>query len=188
MTYYEVEGTPALFVDGKSVPDMSGDARFAKERFDKLCAAVEKALAVEPGPRLGLKVGRDGDRVAIRAQVEGLKAPGEKVRLRLALVEEEVRYTGLNRLRLHQHVVRDLPGGAEGLELKRKSSTQLLTVSLADVRKRIEEHLKQQAREQPFPSDERPLGLKGLKVVAFIQDDSTRQVLQSAQAGVPGPR
>jgi hypothetical protein len=184
--YYDLDGIPAVFVDGKVVPELGGAARFGRDRFDKLCAAVEKALGGEAGARLRLKVGRDGDRVSVQAQVEGLKSPGEKVRLRLALVEEEVRYIGFNRRRLHYHVVRDMPGGAEGFELRRKAATVLVGVSLADVRKRLEEHLRARAKEQPFATDERPLGLKRLKVIAFVQDDATRRVLQSAQADVPG--
>jgi hypothetical protein len=41
---------------------------------------------------------------------------------------------------------------------------------------------------RPFPGEDRPLDLKDLKVVAFLQDDESKTVLQAAQAELEPPK
>ena len=48
----------------------------------------------------------------------------------------------------------------------------------------MEKYLEDFAKETPFPSKHRPLELKKLLVVAFVQDDATRKVLQATQVEV----
>src|SRR5262249_53493204 len=111
--------------------------------------------------------------------------PGEKVRLRLALIEEEVNYKGGNKLAHHHYVVRALPGGAAGLALKAKTGKQSVTVDLDDLRKKLTSYLDEAAKDLgAFPSKDRPMELKKLRVVAFIQDDANKEILQAVQADV----
>jgi hypothetical protein len=118
--------------------------------------------------------------------VADLKSPGDKVRLRLALIEEEVRYPGGNGQRIHRHVVRAFPGGLDGLALKESSATQNVTLNLADLRKTLTEGLDEfEKKSRGFEFARRPMELKDLKVVALIQDDQTKTILQAAQARVP---
>ena len=58
-------------------------------------------------------------------------------------------------------------------------------MKLSELAKGLRNYLDASAKENPFPDDERPLALKRLKVVAFIQDDATKEVLQAVQADVP---
>jgi hypothetical protein len=39
--------------------------------------------------------------------------------------------------------------------------------------------------EGAFPHPERPLALKNLKLIAFVQNDATREVLHAVQVDVP---
>src|SRR5262249_25822055 len=111
--------------------------------------------------------------------------PAETLRLRLALVEAQVSYTAGNGLKVHHHVVRALPGGAEGLAIKEKSAKQTVRVDLEELRKELKKYLDDfAAKEAAFPNDQRPLELKDLRVIAFVQDDATRAVLQAVQAEV----
>jgi hypothetical protein len=59
-----------------------------------------------------------------------------------------------------------------------------VTVDLDALRKELTAYLDKYAAENPFPSRARPLALKKLSVVAFIQNDETGEVLQAAQAEV----
>ena len=102
----------------------------------------------------------------------------------LALVEEAVRYVGGNQLRFHHRVVRDLPGGAAGIALKAKTGKQQATVDLAKLRERLTEYLTEVGKKTPFPNESRPLDLKNLYVVAFVQNDENKEVLQSVQVKV----
>ena len=93
------------------------------------------------------------------------------------LVEELVRWPGSNGQRLHHHVVRGFPGGVKGTALKEATAKQDVIVDLAEVKKGLNDYL---AKEK-FDEDSRPLDLKNLKVVAFIQNDDSKEVLQTAQ-------
>jgi hypothetical protein len=180
--YKEIEGTPTAFVDGKVTRPLGGRLRQqGKDRFENLRKLIEKELEAAKGAKLKLTVKRDGDKLNLAAEVSDLKKAGDKVRLRFVLVEDVVRYAGSNGQRLHHHVVRAFPGGVEGQALTEKSATKTATVALGELRKSLEDYLKKQS----FPDDERPLRLENLKVVAFVQDDEDRSVLQAAQADVP---
>ena len=127
---------------------------------------------------------RKGEQVEIKADVSDLEETGDTVRLRLALVEDEVAYTGRNGISGYQNVVRSFPGGAGGTPLKTKTSTKTATVDVDALRKELTAYLDKFAAETPFLTKARPLDLKKLSVVAFIQNDETGEVLQAAQAEV----
>ncbi len=182
---YGVESTPTMLLDGKALKDIGGYRQHGKDRYETLRKALEKEVETAKGANLKLNVKRDGDKVKLEAQVSGLKKTGDKVRLRFVLVEDVVRYSGGNRQRLHHHVVRAFPGGVRGEALTGKSATKTATVSLADLRKGLQDYLTAANKKAPFPDDERPLRLEHLKAVAFVQDDEDKSVLQAAQAEVP---
>jgi hypothetical protein len=187
--YYDIEGTPTMFIDGKVTPQpMGGFRQHGKERYEALRKLIEKDLEAAKGGNLKLNVKRDGDQLSLEAQVSGLKKTGDKVRLRFVLVEDVVRYNGSNGQRLHHHVVRALPGGVKGAALTETSATKTVTVSLAELRKGLEDYLTAANKKQAFPDDDRPLRLERLKAVAFVQDDEDKSVLQAAQADVPAAK
>jgi hypothetical protein len=180
-----VEGTPAYLIDGQAGPPAGGYRDDGKEVYGALRKVIDAALESPAGARLTLAARRAGDAVELRAEVSGLKTTGEKVRLRLVLAEDVVRYPGPNGQRLHHHVVRAFPGGVAGFPLTEASARRTETVRLSDLARGLRDYLDAAAKENPFPDDERPLALKRLKAVAFIQDDATKEVLQAAQADVP---
>jgi hypothetical protein len=180
-----VEGTPAFLIDGKPGPPAGGFRGNAKDSYDALRRALDKAREAPAGARLTLATRRTGDAVELRAEVSGLKKTGEKVRLRLVLAEDVVRYVGSNGQRLHHHVVRAFPGGVAGSALTAETARRTETVKLSELTRGLRDYLDAAAKARPFPDDERPLGLKRLKAVAFVQDDATKEVLQAAQADVP---
>jgi hypothetical protein len=192
----EIEDVPTLFIDGKQTPTMLGAKTLAEQRYSRLRELLSEAVEEEGRAELGLKVSREGDRIAVVARVAYLEKTGKKVRLRVALVEEVARYNGLNGQRLHRHVVRALAappdvkgGGAAGVPMEEKSGSYEVAIDLAEVRKSLEAYEKGVvARSGPFPAPGRPPELKRLKVAAFIQDDDTKQVYQAAQADVPPAR
>jgi hypothetical protein len=186
--YYGIESTPTACVDGKVTAPLGGGRQHGKERYEALRKAIEKEMETPAGAGLKLTVKRDGDKLNLEAQVGDLKKTGDKVRLRFVLVEDVVRYPGRNGQRLHHHVVRAFPGGVKGAALTEKSATKTATVALAELRKGLEDYLTGANKKQPFPDEERPIRLENLKVVAFVQDDEDKSVLQAAQAEVPAAK
>ncbi|HEY2840707.1 MAG TPA: hypothetical protein VGJ26_16240, partial [Pirellulales bacterium] len=109
-----------------------------------------------------------------------------QLRLRLVLVQEEVRYVGGNRLRFHHHVVRAMPGGVEGKELISGQSESSLTIDLASIRDGLDKYLAEYPKGgRPFPQALPPLDLTHLSVVALVQDDADKQVVGAVQVAVP---
>jgi hypothetical protein len=186
--YYgdEIQGTPTAFVNGKAAKPMGGPKALSKSSYDALKEQTDEELEKDADGKIKLVLERKGDKINVKAEVSDLAKAGEKVRLRLVLVEDVVPYAGTNGQRLHHHVVRAFPGGTEGFALNRKKpNVQNLTVSLTEVGKGLNEYLDGAGKKQPFLDDDRPLDLKHLKIVAFVQDDETKEILQAAQTDVP---
>jgi hypothetical protein len=181
--YYEGEGVPTMFADGKATAAMGGFESHAQDRYDKLRTLVGRALEEKQEAFIKLQAKRRGSKIDIEARVSGVKEPGENVRLRFVLVEDVVRYVGSNGQRLHRNVVRDFPGGAAGVKVEEEEGIFKSTVDVAEVRRKLGKYLSDFAAKNPtrkFANPSRPLELKKLKVVVFIQDDETRRVLQTA--------
>jgi hypothetical protein len=188
--FYEAESTPTIFINGESGPGLAGPKAFAKASYDKLRKAVEEELEKGSQGELKLTVKRKGDAVDLSAVVSGLKKTGEDVQLRFVLVEDVVRYVGSNGQRLHHHVVRAVRGGGEDFALEKKTATKAVKFDLKGLRKTLDKYLvgfkDNLTQKKPFADDDRPLDFKHLKVVAFIQDTQTKEILAAAQAEVPG--
>src|SRR5205085_3656106 len=100
-----------------------------------------------------------------------------------ALLEERVDYKGGNGLPIYHHVLRAFPGGAEGVVVKNRLAKQSVEVDLAAVRAELKKYLK----ESTFANKELPFDLNRMSVVAFLQDDASKEVLHAVRAAVePG--
>jgi hypothetical protein len=184
--YDEVPGTPAFVIDGKILNEpVGGPADRGERSYSILRSALDSAMGAPAEAGLKLAVHRDGDTIELVADVTGLREPGEQTRLRFALVENVVRYAAGNGQRLHHHVVRDFPGGVEGLALPEPSARRTAKVNLNELRKAQNDYLDLVNSRKPFPDSSRPFELAHLMAVAFIQNDVTKHVLQAVQVDVP---
>jgi hypothetical protein len=183
---YKGRGTPTIFFDGKPGPQGGGSSEDAADKYDEYVSAIEPLLEKASGAELKLSAARKGDKVTITAEVAKPAETGDNVRLRLALVEEHVAYKGSNGLALHHHVVRSLPGGAAGTELKEKLTKKTFTVDMEELRKKLKAYLDKSNEDDAFPNKDRPLEMKKLRVIAFVQNDKSGEVMQAAQADVVG--
>ena len=58
-------------------------------------------------------------------------------------------------------------------------------VDLNELRKHLVNYLDDYAEHtRPFPQIYRPLSMKNLRVIAFVQDDSTHEIVQAVQVDV----
>ncbi len=180
--YGEKLSAPSLQLNGKAVPRVGGAAAAAKDKYAELVTAIDAELEKAPAARIALTAAKDEKGVKVTAKVSDLAKPGDKVTLRFAVTEETVRYAGGNGVRFHHHVVRAMPGGVKGFALTKKEQEESVVVNADDVRKELTQSLDEFVKQQgPFPRGDRPLALKNLKVVAFIQDDATNEVLNAVQ-------
>ena len=85
----------------------------------------------------------------------------------------------------HHLVVRALPGGPVGIPVKDKMGKATVTVDLDELRKKLGKYLEDFTKEAgPFPGKMPSLDLKNLHLVAFLQDEKTREVLQAVQVDI----
>jgi hypothetical protein len=181
------KSTPQLFFNGKADTTGGGaQPKMARLKYQAFRETIDELLEKPATVRLTATAALKGDELTIKAAVADLAKPGEKVALRFALAEERVRYQGGNGIRYHHAVVRAMPGGAKGFPLPKAAAEQTVTIKLDDVRaannKALDEFadtLKKQGADFSFAA--RPMALKNLKVVAFVQNDETSEVLQAVQ-------
>ncbi len=184
------KSTPQLYVNGKQDPSGGGpQAKMAKLKYQTYRESIEDLLEKPAAAKLTLTATAAGPVLTVKGTVADLEKPGEKMTLRFAVTEERVRYAGGNGIRYHHAVVRAMPGGVKGFPLTAKSVEKTVTVNLNDLRAAQNKYLDEFTAEMEkagndisFP--ERPLALKNLKIVAFVQNDETNEILQAAQIDV----
>jgi hypothetical protein len=178
-------GTPMMVINGKPGAAGGGPVEVAALKLKQYRALIDPQLDTAPAAVLQLAATRSGDKVTIAAKVSNLAKPSDKVRLRLAVAESVVRYAGGNGVRYHQFVVRGFAGSPDGHPLPKAVVEQQAVVDVgllrAGLNKELDEFQKQNAG---VVFADRPLGLRSLVVVGFVQDDVTHEVLQAAQVDV----
>jgi hypothetical protein len=209
--YYgsEVNGTPSTFFNGRSEAGGGGPMGNSQEKYDEYRAIIDKSLESVKGANIGVSAIQAGGQIKIVASADviengvdhrvdsepsktNLKAkekPKEerinfKRVLRLALTEESIHYVGGNKLRYHHHVVRALPGGPDGKELKDGKGKTEVTLKLADLKLDLEKYLSDFTKTRPFPNPLPEIKLDKLSVVAFVQDDSDKSILHAVSVPV----
>jgi hypothetical protein len=183
--FYGLGGTPTIYIDGDEGPQSGGGKADAKDKYDELTKAIETAMAIGAQAKIQLSAEKKDGKIEVHTQVSDLAKTGEDVRLHLVIVEEIARYPGSNGQRLHHQVVRGFPGGVAGIAMKEKTSNHDVTINPDEIRKSLDGYL---AGFKPgnFAADERPLDLKKLKLVAFIQrNGSNKEVYQATQIDLP---
>ena len=203
--YYGARSTPSTFFNGALQARGGGGMTRAKIKYDQYRQLINKGMDGKKLASITLAVRRKGNTIHISAAAKAStpsevvkekkdakdndkdKEPkdGPKLRLRLALTEDTIRYVGSNRLRFHHHVVRALPGGVEGTEFMDGKCKAEITVDLDEVRDNINEYLEKYGKAREFRHALPPIEFQGLSVVAFVQDDSDQNVLHTVISEVP---
>jgi hypothetical protein len=178
-------GPPTSIFCGRPGAIGGGDAAVAAIKLKQYRTLIDPLLDTAAGASLQLSATRNGDKVIVTAKVGGLAKPSDKVRLRLAIAESTVRYAGGNGVRYHQNVVRGFVGSPEGLPCTKPTAEHELTVDVAALRTGLFAELDAfQKKTDGLVLSDRPLNLRSLVVVGFIQGDATQEVLQAAQVEV----
>lgn len=181
-----VSGTPTVLLNGRPIDTNGGGKPSGWDRYDEYTEALLPLLEKPAQAKLQATAKRQGAKIHIDVTASDVKSDGDNLRLRVALVEEQIAYKGGNNIAEHHHVVRAFAGGVAGEKVvKGKTLSKTLTVDIDQVRKDLRAYLDKTDKATPFPNKDRPLDLKKLRVVAFVQNDATREVLQAIQVDVP---
>lgn len=211
VAYYDVKGAPTVFVDGKKFDAGDADAynggdgetdKF-QQTFDALGKQINRELETAAAAELELKAEKRGQIVNVRVNADKFANVSDDLTLQVALVENEVSYSGENGLRFQMMVVRALAGDNEkrsfGLKIDSTKANQFDYVF--DVEKIAAQNLNyydtfavektQEFKERfggsvpenlkvEFKYKKNQINPNNLSVVAFVQDNKTKKILQSA--------
>ena len=196
--YYDIHGAPTLILDGEIANVGEGTATEAPRVYANLEKAVEKDLASSAQAKINLAGNLENGVVHATVTVSGLPADPKDLRLQLALVSREISYSGRNGLRFHPMVMRNLgrPAGAEkpGFPLNSGNGDVEYDFNLAkisadnlkyydwevnDVKERTHGMV-----ESSFREKRNEVWPHGLALVAFVQDDKTKAILQGTYVDV----
>jgi RNA polymerase sigma factor (sigma-70 family) len=177
----EARGVPTTLFNGKPEAGGGGAMGKAEEKYKQYRQVIDPLLETNSGAKLSASAVKQDNKINIKVEVTDLKNPGGDVRLRLLLVEETIRYVGGNRVRFHHNVVRSMIGGVDGFALNDKDSKHTAAVDLDVLRKSLNGYLDDyNSNWRPFPNADRPLDFANLRLIALVQDDATREILQAA--------
>ena len=182
--YYGAPGAPTMYLDGETLEPGEGTGAVAGPVFDALDAEIQKRIAVAAGATIDINAQWSGDRLKVTAEAAGMAA-ATGLRLRLFLVEREVSYSGENGIRLHPMVVR----AAKDFDAPRADWTVAVDRVPGELRESLEAYLAGMKARFPtrafeLRAERYSIDARRLAVVAVLQDDGTRRVLQSAYVDV----
>jgi tetratricopeptide (TPR) repeat protein len=189
--FYKVRGVPSFMIDGQW--GSGGGSRDETETtYNRFNPRIEKRLETPSRAEIKLETALDGGLVKVRATVSKVESLSPSLDLRIALVEKMLRYPGENGVRFHPMVVRAMAGPGENRLSLRGSQPATFehAFDLAQLTGELKAALEgYEQRNQGFKFSEKKhaIDAANLAVVAFVQDESSLQILQASQADVkPG--
>lgn len=187
-------GMPTSFIDGGEKLTGGGPKVVTKNRYVSYDRSIRRHLAQKPLLALKATVDLQPEVVKVELDLQALdqKALAEKqLRLNVALVEREIDYEGGNRVPHHNFVVRKLLGGAEGLPIQLKEKALKLNheIDLQAVETGLAQYLDDYAArrlgEGGWKQRLEKLDRDDLAIVAWVQDNDSKEVLQAFYQDVP---
>jgi hypothetical protein len=189
---YGIGGVPSSYIDGVSDGRGGGDSDSAVRIYaERVEPAIEKRLIATADATIRLSAVQTPAGIQVKADVSGVKSTAKNLKLQLVLVEERVRYSGENGVRFHPMVVRSVAGNGEvhgfalppGRSLKVEHLFDIDEVTAA-ARDHLDDFEKTSTRFPNYKFLEKKHGVDAAKlsIVAFVQDEDTKAILQAAQA------
>ncbi|MCB0288813.1 MAG: hypothetical protein KDH97_01020 [Calditrichaeota bacterium] len=187
-------GMPTSFIDGGEKMTGGGPKVVTKNRYVTYDRSIRQHLQQKPLLTLKAKVDLQQDVVKIEVDLKALdqKALAAKtLRLNVALVEREIDYEGSNRVPHHNFVARKLLGGAEGLPLQLTEKALKLNQEIDlkavenDLATYLDDYAARRLGEGGWKQRLDKLDRDDLAIVAWVQDNDSKQVLQAFYQDVP---
>lgn len=189
--YYAVTSAPIVAFDGvKTIQGGPNLREQVRTFYDRMVSEIDKRLEVAADADIALDVNVDGVFVNAKARVSNLKAATGRLRLQIALVEDGLTYNGENTIRFHPMVVRNLAGpslnGFEFEPAKPSAEWRFDLVALSTGLKKYLDDYEKRPRATPYTFMQKKdlIDPAHLSVVAFLQDDQTKKVLQATSVKV----
>ncbi len=183
--YYGVNSTPTAIFGGNTVITSGGGKLAAKSKFFLYSDVIEQKLKTASSVAISLSTSLKKNILTIKANV--LSPSGNKnLKLRIAIVEDEVFYKGANGIERHKFVVRKMVKSTDGFSFPKNGKLRVnemvnMKTLIAELGKYYDFTNKRFAElGSGLKTKKNQIDLQRLAVVAFVQDDATREILQSA--------
>lgn len=191
-SFYDGRGTPTVTLNGTSFENPMGGLMQVPGVYKRLSEDIKPILEETTAVKLALTAAAKDGKLTLTAVATGFDPEAtEDLKLRLVLAEDTTFFKARNGIRLHEMVVRAMPGGHEGVPVADGALKYEETIDLGEFRQKLATYLDDYEREQgaifgDFEFSAKPLDMSKLHLVAFVQDEETRKVLQSAAIPVTG--
>lgn len=194
--FYKTNSTPTYFINGNNRQSGGGISRKESEVFyNKVTPLIDAQLEKSREADLQLSAALENNVIKTTAKYDNLKGDYSGLRLYIGLVENELSYMGGNGVRFHPMVVREFGGEQrDGFPLKDKNGTiewqfdlQKVSDDLKTYIDKYEQDLQKDDKDFAFSEKKFQINNKDLSVIAFIQDEKTKNILQSAYLDLANP-
>jgi hypothetical protein len=184
--FREGGGTPTFVISGLGAQS-GGFLGQVPDIYKMIRNLIDVTLKKKTTVKIRLTAQPKGSSVAVTATAEGSLSASDAIRMRMAIVEDRIAMKGTNGIREHEMVVRSMPGGSRGIEMKDGKFHYEATIDVKSIRQKLDDYLKgfEEQSKHTFPS--KPLDLSHLHFVAFVQNDQTGEVYQAAMIPLPSP-
>jgi tetratricopeptide (TPR) repeat protein len=184
--FYGIRGTPTSILDGLSLKMGGGFREHTVSFYNRVYPLIDERLETPARAEVRVSANVEGPLVKVKATVDKVKTGSSNLKLHIALVENLLRYSGESSIRFHPMVVRSLAGpNAEGFTVAGAAPVSVehafdLTKLDSDLKVYLDDfEAKLKERNYTFRDKMLPIKHDNLSVVAFVQDMSSKQVLQA---------
>ncbi|MHB8579686.1 MAG: tetratricopeptide repeat protein [Ignavibacteriaceae bacterium] len=187
-------GTPTVFFDGTERITGGGPRFLLKNRFNVYNYDITKLLNEKPGLQISGNSSINDKIVSVNLNVKG--KPIKDMSLHLALVEKSIDYMGGNGVDKQIFVVRDLIGSGDGIDLTRNDNSENFkeVFDLNKIQEGLTKYLSNPTKDPSWRPNVRfngwraktdKINTNNLAVVAWVQNNITKKILQSLFIDVP---
>jgi hypothetical protein len=180
--YYRGQGTPTVLLNGAPVNNVGGYLPNSPDIYRGLKTLVDQQLTQKATIKVRLAARVQEGNLQIVADALGidtLEDEAKDVRLRVIIAEDEVHFLARNGVRSHEMIVRRMIGGPGGVEVKDGKLLVKESIPLAELKSSLADYLKKFEESEGIDFPAKPLDLKRLHVVAFVQNDESHEILQT---------
>ncbi len=180
--YYRGQGTPTVLLNGAPVNNVGGYLPNSPDIYRGLRTLIDQQLSEKATIKVRVNARVQDGNLQIVADAQGidtLEGEAKDVRLRVIIAEDEVHFLARNGVRSHEMIVRRMIGGPGGTEVKDGKLAVKESVPLSELKGSIADYLKKYEESEGIDFPTKPLDLKRLHVVAFVQNDESHEILQT---------
>ncbi len=181
-------GTPTVFFNGTEKLTGGGPKLLLKNRFNVYNYIITQMMSKKPEVTFSGAADLKDSLVNVILDLKGKTKSNTS--LHVALVEKSIRYFGSNGVTKHLFVVRHLIGSGDDIILKMKNNSEKFneTFNLNEIQDGLTKYLNNPTTDPSWRANVKFAGWrartdkmdrKNLAVVAWIQDNSTKEILQS---------